>query len=201
MPASFSKKALSVSEFCKEHQTGVPVLSEQEPRFRLPKKSVCGGLFRRAADVADSGGTGGVFHRDALHPVHPGPQPGGGMRALHFLSEDARAAKAGAALASGDFRAFLELVRQSGQSSSAYLQNVSPPGNARSQPMALTLALCSALLEGRGAVRVHGGGFGGWAQCYVPLDVLDRFICGCETALGKGSVRRLELCPHGAARI
>lgn len=47
MPASFSKKALSVSEFCKEHQTGVPVLSEQEPRFRLPKKSVCGGLFRR----------------------------------------------------------------------------------------------------------------------------------------------------------
>ena len=123
------------------------------------------------------------------------------MRALHFVSEDARAAKAAAELASGDFRAFLELVRQSGQSSSSYLQNVSPPGSARSQPLALTLALCSALLEGRGAVRVHGGGFGGWAQCYVPLDVLDRFICGCETALGKGSVRRLELCPYGAARI
>ena len=53
----------------------------------------------------------------------------------------------------------------------------------------------------RGVLTVHGGGFGGWAQCYVPLDVLDRFICGCETALGKGSVRRLELCPYGAARI
>ena len=47
MPVSFLKKALSVREFCKEHQTGDPVLSEQEPRFRLPKKSVCGGLFRR----------------------------------------------------------------------------------------------------------------------------------------------------------
>ncbi len=123
------------------------------------------------------------------------------MRALHFAAEDARAAAAADALSSGDFTSFLELVRQSGASSSAYLQNVSPAGSVRSQPMALTLALCSGLLGGRGAVRVHGGGFGGWAQCYVPLDALDSFVRGCEAALGVDSVRRLRICRYGARRI
>lgn len=123
------------------------------------------------------------------------------MRALHFVSEDERASRAAEALGSGNFDAFLELVRESGASSAAYLQNISPAGAVASQPMALTLAVCTSLLHGRGAARVHGGGFGGAAQCYVPLDSLSDFTDGCERALGAGSVRRLYLRPSGAERI
>lgn len=123
------------------------------------------------------------------------------MRALHFVSEDERASRAAEALGSGDFDAFLALVRESGASSAAYLQNISPAGAVKAQPLALTLAVCTALLHGRGAARVHGGGFGGAAQCYVPLDALAAFTAGCESALGAGSVKRLHLRSSGAERI
>ena len=65
------------------------------------------------------------------------------------------------ALRKGDFNRFLSLVQESGRSSAMYLQNVVPTGQTAHQELMVTLALCERILQGRGAVRVHGGGFAG----------------------------------------
>ena len=75
-----------------------------------------------------------------------------------------------AALESGDFNQFLQLVKESGFSSWMYLQNVIPAGYKEHQDMAIALALCEKYLCGRGAYRVHGGGFAGTVQAFVPFD-------------------------------
>lgn len=72
------------------------------------------------------------------------------------------------ALRRGDFDGFLSVIRQSGASSYMYLQNVSPAGAVEKQEMAVTLALCEHYLDGAGAYRVHGGGFAGTCQAFVP---------------------------------
>jgi len=123
------------------------------------------------------------------------------LRAFHFYAEDRRAAAEAQALKSGDFPAFLELVRESGRSSAMYLQNVVPTGQTADQELMLTLALAERLLEGRGAVRVHGGGFGGTAQAFVPLDMVDRFKAGMEAALGAGSCHIVTIRPVGGVQI
>ena len=65
----------------------------------------------------------------------------------------------------------------------------------------VTLALCEAILAGRGAVRVHGGGFGGTAQAYVPLDLLETFKARTEAVLGQGSCHVVTIRPVGGARL
>ena len=85
----------------------------------------------------------------------------GVLRAFHVYAENRRAAAQAQALRKGDFDGFLALVRESGRSSAMYMQNVVPTGAAEHQELMVTLALCEAILAGRGAVRVHGGGFGG----------------------------------------
>ena len=67
--------------------------------------------------------------------------------------------------------------------------------------MMVTLALAERLLEGRGAVRVHGGGFAGTAQAYVPLEELERFRAGIEAALGEGSCHVVTIRPVGGVRL
>ncbi len=123
------------------------------------------------------------------------------LRAFHFYGEDKRAAREAEALKAGDFDAFLRLVRESGRSSALYLQNVIPTGQTVNQELMLTLALAERLLEGRGAVRVHGGGFGGTAQAYVPLDALDGFKAGVEAVLGAGSCHTVTIRPVGGVQI
>ena len=66
---------------------------------------------------------------------------------------------------------------------------------------ALALALCDKLLKGRGAYRVHGGGFAGTVQAFVPLDMLEEFRTGMEAALGSGSCHVLSIRPVGGTRI
>ena len=100
------------------------------------------------------------------------------MRAYHFFKDDQRVLQQCDALEQGDFDEFLHLVRQSGRSSFMYLQNVSNYRESRSQPVALLLALAEDLLAGRGACRVHGGGFAGTIQAFVPLDMLPAFVRG-----------------------
>ena len=102
-----------------------------------------------------------------------------------------------AALRSGDFDAFLRLVNESGRSSWLYLQNVVPTGATAHQELAAALALAAKLLNGRGACRVHGGGFAGTIQAFVPLDLLDGFRAGMEAALGEGSCHVLSIRPEG----
>ncbi len=119
------------------------------------------------------------------------------LRALHFYQENARVPRQVQALQEGDFDTFLALVRQSGQSSYMYLQNVIPTGNTRHQEVALTLNLCEYYLNGRGAYRVHGGGFAGTVQAFVPVDILDRFRRGIDGVLGDGACQVLSIRSQG----
>ncbi len=115
------------------------------------------------------------------------------LRSLHFFEENRRAQQEAAALLRGDGEHFLQLVRQSGESSWRLLQNVQRSGESQRQDMALTLALCEKLLEGRGACRVHGGGFAGMVQAYVPRDMLEHFRRELEAVLGQGCLQELTL--------
>ncbi len=119
------------------------------------------------------------------------------LRGLHYFHEmrlvDARAR----ALEAGDFDAFLAVTRQSGASSAQYLQNVSTFDRA-SQPAMVALALADLLLEGEGASRIHGGGFGGTVQAFVPTDRLESFKCGIDAQLGEGSCQTYEIVDEGA---
>ena len=119
------------------------------------------------------------------------------MRAIHFYQENARVPLQVAALRSGDFDAFLSLVKQSGYSSYMYLQNVIPAGYKQHQDVAVALALCEHYLAGRGAYRVHGGGFAGTVQAFVPYDILDAFVAGLDGALGQGACHVLNIRPQG----
>ena len=119
------------------------------------------------------------------------------MRAIHFYQENARVPQQVAALRAGDFDEFLSLVKQSGYSSYMYLQNVIPAGYKAHQDVAVALALCEHYLAGRGAYRVHGGGFAGTVQAFVPYDILDSFVAGIDGALGKGACHVLSIRPQG----
>ena len=119
------------------------------------------------------------------------------MRCIHFYQENARVPQQVKALREGDFEKFLSLVKQSGYSSYMYLQNVIPAGNKLHQDVAVALALCEHYLEGRGAYRVHGGGFAGTVQAFVPNDILDRFVAGIDGALGNGACHVLSIRPQG----
>ena len=119
------------------------------------------------------------------------------LRAMHFFDENRRVGEQVAALRAGDFERFLALVNESGNSSWLYLQNVTPTGATQHQELAAALARARHLLVGRGACRVHGGGFAGTIQAFVPLDLLERFRRGMEAVLGEGSCHVLSIRPEG----
>ena len=123
------------------------------------------------------------------------------LRAIHIYQENKRVLAQAKALRNGDFGSFLRLVKQSGQSSWMYLQNICPSGAVMHQEVALALAMCDTLLQGRGAYRVHGGGFAGTIQAFVPLDLLDSFKTEIEAVLGKGMCHVLSIRPQGGIRI
>lgn len=119
------------------------------------------------------------------------------LRAMHFFADDRRSAEEADALERGDMDAFLALVRESGRSSWELLQNITPTGAAKEQAMAVALAVAERALAGRGACRVHGGGFAGTIQAFAPLDALESFSAEVEAALGQGSCRALSIRPVG----
>ena len=119
------------------------------------------------------------------------------MRGIHEYNENRRVVKQVACLESGDFEGFLKLTKESGYSSWMYLQNVIPAGYVQQQAMAVALGLCEHYLNGRGAYRVHGGGFAGTVQAFVPHDLLDTFKAGIDAALGEGACLILNIRPHG----
>lgn len=123
------------------------------------------------------------------------------LRAIHFYQENARVPQQVEALRRGDFAAFLELVKQSGYSSYMYLQNVIPAGYVEHQDVAVSLALCEHYLRGKGAYRVHGGGFAGTVQAFVPFELLDSFRAGIDAVLGKGACHVLSIRPQGGVEM
>ena len=123
------------------------------------------------------------------------------LRCIHFYQENARVPQQVAALREGDFEKFLSLVKQSGYSSYMYLQNVIPAGYKAHQDVAVALGLAEHYLQGRGAYRVHGGGFAGTIQAFVPYDILDSFVIGMDSALGQGACHVLSIRPQGGVEM
>ena len=123
------------------------------------------------------------------------------LRAIHIYDENRRVEGQVDALRRGDFDAFLALIRESGLSSWRYLQNVVPAGYTHHQEVALALSVCERLLDGRGACRVHGGGFAGTIQAFVPLDMLDGFRAEMDRVLGDGACHVLTIRPVGGVRL
>ena len=123
------------------------------------------------------------------------------MRGIHQYAENKRVKQQVQALRSGDFGRFLSFVKESGYSSYMYLQNVIPAGYVRHQDMAVALGLCEHYLQGRGAYRVHGGGFAGTVQAFVPFDLLDHFKAGIESALGEGACHVLSIRKDGGVEV
>lgn len=123
------------------------------------------------------------------------------LRALHVYGENRRVPLQADALRRGDFAAFLKLLEKSGRSSAEYLQNISPLGAVAQQELMLTLAVCERALEGEGAYRVHGGGFGGAAQVFLPTANCELFARRIEALLGANRCRFLSLRSEGGIRL
>ena len=119
------------------------------------------------------------------------------LRALHYFNEMRLVDERARALHAGDFVAFLDATRQSGASSAQFLQNVST-FDRREQPAMVVLALATCLLAGSGAARIHGGGFGGSIQAFVPLDDVARFSRAIDAHLGVGSCKAYAISDAGA---
>lgn len=123
------------------------------------------------------------------------------MRGIHEYAENKRVTQQVAALREGNFDRFLALIKESGYSSYMYLQNVIPAGYVQHQDMAVALGLCEHYLQGRGAYRVHGGGFAGTVQAFVPFDLLESFRAGIDGALGEGACHVLSIRPQGGVEM
>ena len=123
------------------------------------------------------------------------------LRALHFFNENERVDKQAAALAKGDFDGFKALIIESGFSSYMYNQNVYTCKAPSSQPVSLALAMCQDILKGKGAWRVHGGGFAGTIQAFVPAELLEEFKTKICAVFGEKSCYVLNIRPEGGIRV
>ncbi len=123
------------------------------------------------------------------------------LRAWHFFNDTERARLEASALEENRFADFLSLVRESGRSSVQYLQNVHLAGAVREQEVEVALALCDSVLGSRGAYRVHGGGFAGTIQAFVPNDMLDEFVDRVDSVLGSGRCDALAVRPTGGMML
>lgn len=166
-----------------------------------------------AAIPSEMAAVAGLLNADKLRDIEPGrfyaalPGLRGSvpdralLRAMHYFDENARVSSELDALQRGDFESFLRLVRESGDSSWMLLQNIYPSAAVYDQPAAVALAWCRRLLGPAGACRIHGGGFGGTIQAFVPIGVAERFREDMECLTGAGSCRFLKIREAGAVEI
>ena len=123
------------------------------------------------------------------------------LRALHFFDENKRVDAAAVSLKCKDIEGFLDVIKASGNSSYKYLQNVYSVSKPAEQGMALGLYTAEYVLKGKGASRVHGGGFAGTIQAFVPNDMLSEFVRAEEAVFGKGSCHCLYIRPVGGTEV
>lgn len=123
------------------------------------------------------------------------------LRAYHFQGDNQRVVDQVAALENNDFQAFLKMVVESGYSSYMYNQNIFDVVHKDDQVVSLALALSEMILKGKGAWRVHGGGFGGTIQAFVPQDLLDQYVKTLEHVYGKGSCHKLFIRAKGSIKL
>ena len=124
------------------------------------------------------------------------------LRAIHFVRENERVGEAKRALESGDVDSFFDVLVRSGRSSFQYLQNVYTTVNVSEQGLSLALALAEGYLKGiKCAYRVHGGGFAGTVQVFLPTEELDSFCRYMDAAIGEGAAMPLGIRPLGAVKL
>lgn len=123
------------------------------------------------------------------------------LRAYHFYRENLRVEKAVAALENGNFDEFKRVVNESGRSSYMFNQNVFTPKNPAEQKLSLALCISEEVLGVNGAYRVHGGGFAGTIQAFVPNELLEQYKTEMESVFGKGSCHVLIIRPVGGTRV
>ncbi len=123
------------------------------------------------------------------------------LRAIHFFNDNARVSDQRSALKEGRFEDFLKMVNASGQSSYDYLQNLYSTSAVKEQGLSLAIALTKQFLGEKGACRVHGGGFAGTIQCYIPTDLLSDYKTMIESAFGVGTCSVLTIRPVGGYEI
>lgn len=123
------------------------------------------------------------------------------LRAMHIFNENKRVLTQKSALRRGDFNTFFVTVKRSGESSYDLLQNVYSPSNPKEQAISLALALTKQFLNGRGAYRVHGGGFAGTIQCYIPNKMFNDYKQMIEAVFGENSCVKLFVRPVGGYEL
>ena len=123
------------------------------------------------------------------------------LRAMHVFDENLRVQKAREALLSNDFQTFLDLLNASGESSYTMLQNVIAEGHVNAQAVAFVICYAKRLLKGRGAVRVHGGGFAGTVLAIVPNDFLNDFVSEMDRVLAPGACKPLTVRKRGVYQL
>lgn len=123
------------------------------------------------------------------------------LRAIHFFHENERVEKVVHALKNEEFDNFLSSVRESGDSSFKYLQNIYANGDIRHQCLSIALNIAESSLHRKGACRVHGGGFAGTIQAFVPFDALKQFKMNMEKVFGTGSCHILSIRSVGGCEV
>ena len=123
------------------------------------------------------------------------------LRSIHFFDENERVDKVVHALKSGSFEDFLSSVKESGDSSYKYLQNIYASSDVKHQCLSIALNVAEYSLHRKGACRVHGGGFAGTIQAFVPIDMLQQFKMNIERTFGSGSCHVLSVRPVGGTEV
>lgn len=123
------------------------------------------------------------------------------LRAMHFFADNARVDLEAEALQNGDFEAFKKSVIESGRSSYMYNQNVYPSSAPQDQPLSIGLCIAERLLKDKGAWRVHGGGFAGTMQAFVPNEILDEYITEMKKVFGEKACYVLSIRPCGGVEV
>ena len=123
------------------------------------------------------------------------------IRALHFFKEDARVEKAVNALKNNDFNTFKAVIKQSGDSSYKYLQNIYSNHDETNQAVSIALGLSEDILGDQGVCRVHGGGFAGTIQAFVEDDYVETYKTEIEKYFGEGSCHILKVRKYGGMKV
>ena len=138
---------------------------------------------------------------EAITPLREIAGDRGVLRALHFVTENERVKKAVIALKEKDIDKFFEMIRESGNSSYKYLQNVYSNSDVTHQNVSLALSLSDIFLGERGVSRVHGGGFAGTIQAFVKNDEVEAYQKHMNSVFGEGACVDLKIRKYGGIKV
>ena len=124
------------------------------------------------------------------------------LRAIHCIAENERVRKAVSAIKQENINEFLEVIKQSGNSSYKFLQNVYCNSDVEHQNVSLALAVSEVVLNGgKGVCRVHGGGFAGTIQAFVKNENVDEYLQAMDSLFGEGACNVLKIRKYGGIKV